>query len=247
MTLGLSLNEWLDAKLTTEQTNFVSSEIDKSIRLVGAAGTGKTLSLVVKCLYEFKRKCDRNESVNFLFLTHNTSTVENVLQSIDIMDTELLRKKNPQSTLTVCTLQELANQAIKYSLNNLQPLSMDGYESRLLQVEAIEGLIKDFKNSDWVTFKSKCSESFTKYIDADIGSNEFRTFAVALMNEFACVLEAEGVRRSPEKKQKYINEPRKQWMMKLDSEYERKVVLHLYDKFRNLLRDMNVISGYQII
>ncbi|EOI3554526.1 UvrD-helicase domain-containing protein [Cronobacter dublinensis] len=247
LTLGLSLNEWLDAKLTTEQTNFVSSEIDKSIRLVGAAGTGKTLSLVVKCLYEFKRKCDRNESVNFLFLTHNTSTVENVLQSIDIMDTELLRKKNPQSTLTVCTLQELANQAIKYSLNNLQPLSMDGYESRLLQVEAIEGLIKDFKNSDWVTFKSKCSESFTKYIDADIGSNEFRTFAVALMNEFACVLEAEGVRRSPEKKQKYINEPRKQWMMKLDTEYERKVVLHLYDKFRNLLRDMNVISADQMI
>ncbi|HHK8202615.1 TPA: UvrD-helicase domain-containing protein [Serratia marcescens] len=247
LTLGFSLREWLDAKLTMEQRNFVFSEVDKSIRLIGAAGTGKTLSLVVKCLYEFKKECERDNNVNFLFLTHNTSTVENVSQSIDIMDNDLLRKKNPQSRLTICTLQELANEAIKYSLNDLQPLSMDGYESRLLQVEAIESIIKEFKNSDWIILKNKCSDSFVGYIDADSRSTEFRTFAVALMNEFACVLEAEGVRRSPERKSKYLTEPRKQWMMKLNTENERKVVLHLYDKFRNLLRDMNVISADQMI
>ncbi|MGE4681253.1 UvrD-helicase domain-containing protein [Yersinia enterocolitica] len=247
LTLGFSLKEWLDAKLTIEQRNFVFSDIDKSIRLIGAAGTGKTLSLVVKCLYEFKKQCDVNKSVNFLFLTHNTSTVENVSQSIDIMDNELLRSKNTQSRLTVCTLQELANEAIKYSLNELQPLSMDGYESRLLQIEVIESIIKDFKNADWIVFKNKCSEDFARYLDADSHSTDFRTFAVALMNEFACVLEAEGVRRSHERKTKYLTEPRKQWMMKLGTESERKVVLHLYEKFRNLLREMNVISSDQMI
>ncbi|SBK00193.1 UvrD/REP helicase [Klebsiella variicola] len=247
LTLGFNLREWLDAKLTIEQRDFVYSEIDKSIRLVGAAGTGKTLSLVVKCLYEFSKRCVQNEAVNFLFLTHNSSTVENVSQSLDIMDNELLRENNPQSKLTICTLQELANEAIKYSLNDLQPLSMDGYESRLLQVEVIESIVREFKNSDWVIFKSQCSDSFAGYIDADSRSTEFRAFAVALMNEFACVLEAEGVRRSLEKKNKYLTETRKQWMMKLNSESERRVVLHLYDKFRNQLRDMNVISADQMI
>ncbi|MDF2776541.1 MAG: uvrD/REP helicase N-terminal domain protein [Enterobacteriaceae bacterium] len=247
LTLGLNLTEWLDAKLTIEQKDFVFSEIDKSIRLVGAAGTGKTLSLVVKCLYEFKKRCNQNQSVNFLFLTHNTSTVENVSQSLDIMDNELLRSKNPSSRLTICTLQELANEAIKYSLNDLQPLSMDGYQSRLLQIEVIESIIKEFKVSDWITFKGKCSETFACYIDSESSSSEFRTFAVALMNEFACVLEAEGVRRSLERKNKYLTEQRKQWMMKLDSKSEREVILHLYDKFRNLLREMNVISADQMI
>lgn len=247
LTLGFNLSEWLDAKLTIEQRNFVFSEIDKSIRLVGAAGTGKTLSLVVKCLYEFKKQSSQNQNVNFLFLTHNTSTVENVSQSLDIMDNELLRSKNPDSRLTICTLQELANEAIKYSLNDLQPLSMDGYESRLLQVEVIESIIKEFKVSDWITFKSKCSEIFASYIDSELRSTEFRAFAVALMNEFACVLEAEGVRRSLDRKNKYLTEPRKQWMMKLDTKSEREVVLHLYDKFRNLLREMNVISADQMI
>jgi hypothetical protein len=35
LTLGFNLREWLDAKLTIEQRDFVYSEIDKSIRLVG--------------------------------------------------------------------------------------------------------------------------------------------------------------------------------------------------------------------
>ncbi|HHQ4756105.1 TPA: UvrD-helicase domain-containing protein [Aeromonas hydrophila] len=247
LSLGFSVDEWLNAKLTIDQRRFVFSEIDKSIRLVGAAGTGKTISLVVKCLHEFKKSHLEENGFRCLFLTHNTSTAYNVQQSLDSMDHERLREQNASSFITVCTLQELANDAIKYSLNDLQPISLDGHASRDFQLETISSIKKSFLQSDWVTYKNRCSEEFSDILEAPGDSSKARAFNVAIMNEFACVLEADGVRKSADRRDKYITEKRKPWMMKLNNDNERRVILNLYDMFRDYLRQMKIISCDQMI
>lgn len=247
VTLGRSLDDWLSGQLTKRQLDFVEVPLEKSIRLVGAAGTGKTLSLVVKCLIEFRKRGADPHGYRCLFLTHSQSTVETITQAISSMDHEGILVQWPSSILKVCTLQELANEAMKYDLHGLEPLSSDGLEGRLLQVEAIEGQIEHIQKSDWITCKEDCSESFQAAMQTMRGTAEFRAFAIEVMNEFACVLEADGVRQSAERRERYVSEPRKPWMMHLPNAEDRRVVLMIYDRFRSFLRSMGVIGTDQMI
>lgn len=247
VTLGRSLDDWLSGQLTKRQLDFVEVPLGKSIRLVGAAGTGKTLSLVVKCLTEFRKRGSDPHGYRCLFLTHSQSTVEIITQAIASMDHEGILMQWPSSMLKVCTLQELANEAMKYDLHGLEPLSSDGLEGRLLQVEAIEGQIEHLQKGDWITCKDNCSQSFRQAMETARGTPEFRAFAIEVMNEFACVLEADGVRQSAARRERYTSEPRKPWMMNLPNAEDRRVVLMIYDRFRAFLRSMGVIGTDQMI
>ena len=51
-TQSADLQQWYDSKLTAEQRRFVDMPYEGPVRLRGAAGTGKTLSLVVKLLHD---------------------------------------------------------------------------------------------------------------------------------------------------------------------------------------------------
>jgi hypothetical protein len=247
ISLGRSTNDWIEGKLTREQRAFIQCAADKSIRLVGAAGTGKTLSLIVKCLLEFEYRGNTPSGYRSLFLTHSQATVETVTNAIATMDHPGILKRWPASLLKICTLQELANDAMKYDLHGLEPLSSDGLEGRMLQIEAIEAQLEAYRQSDWITRKSGCSTKFRTSIEATRNTHEGRAFAFELMNEFACVLEADGVRQSAERRQKYLTEQRRAWMMSLESVEEREVVLDIYDRFRAFLRDMGAIGVDQMI
>lgn len=247
VTLGRSLNDWLNGQLTQKQMDFVSVPLNKSIRLVGAAGTGKTLSLVAKCIVEFRQRVNEEPGYRCLFLTHSQSTVELITQAISSMDHDGILAQSPSSFLKICTLQELANEAMKYDLHGLDPLSADGLEGRSMQLEAIEAQIERIQRGDWVVYKDKCSEGFRLGMTSHRGTPAFRSFAIEVMNEIACVLEADGVRQSAERRDKYLNEPRKSWMMPLTKSEDRLVLLLIYDRFRGFLMEMGVIGNDQMV
>lgn len=247
VTLGHSLDEWLNNLLIKRQLDFVKVPLNKSIRLVGAAGTGKTLSLVVKCVKELRKRMDDAEGYRCLFLTHSQSTVELITHAIASMDHDGIMARSKSSFLKICTLQELANEAMKYDLDGLEPLSADGLEGRTLQLEAIEAQIELVQRGDWVTVKSRCSDEFRKGMATTRGSLAFRAFAREIANEIACVLEADGVRQSAERRERYLNEQRKAWMMSLPAIDDRRVVLMIYDRFRTFLKGMGVIGADQMI
>jgi len=248
VTLGRSLDEWLEGLLTQRQLDFVNVSLTKSLRLVGAAGTGKTLSLVVKCASELRKHVDNTEGYRCLFLTHSQATVELITNAIASIDHEgILARYYKSLSLKICTLQELANEAMKYDLDGLEPLSSDGLEGRILQLEAIEAEIEHVQRSDWVTAKLRCSESFRKGMSSTRGTPAFQSFAREVSNEIGCVLEADGVRQSAERRERYVSEPRKTWMMSLPETEDRRVILMIYDRFRTFLKGMCVIGNDQMI
>ena len=247
VTLGRSLDAWLDGLLTQRQLDFVRVPSTKSLRLVGAAGTGKTLSLVVKCVSELRKRMNDAEGYRSLFLTHSQATVELITQAIASMDHEGILARSKASYLKICTLQELANEAMKYDLDGLEPLSSDGLEGRALQLETIEAEIERIQRSDWVTAKSRCSEGFRRWMASTRGTPAFRTFAREVANEIACVLEADGVRQSAQRRERYLNEPRKAWMMYLPDIEDRRVILMIYDRFRAFFKEMGVLGTDQMI
>ena len=245
---GYSLEQWYETKLTLPQRKFVDSEWNRPIRLRGSAGTGKTLALIIKCLRGLHSAATRSEGFRVGFLTHSMSTVEIVRNMMLELDrTGSIYSPQPEIHLRVTTLQELANSAMAYDLHDLQPLSDDGLEGKKMQFELLESILEDFRRGDWKAYRRLCSEPFCRYLEEDKNSRARKFFCWELMNEFACVLDAQGVRGIEERQRKYLRMERRKWMMKLLTETEREVVLVLYAKFRQQLREMETIGVDQMI
>jgi hypothetical protein len=239
----LSYKDWIARRLTREQQDFVERPLTSSVRLVGPAGSGKTVALVVKCLKEIE---DSKGAKRFLFLTHALSTVEQVELLMQGMDTEGIVSSSPSRPLTITTLYALANSVMHYDLYGLTPVSLDGHDGRAFQADVIDMALKEFIDTDWVTFRAACSAPFARYIESVPGTNEHRFFVWELMNEFACVLDADGVRSAAERQASYLGEKRKTWMMPMAYKVEREVVLNLYNRFRDHLLSMKAIGVDQM-
>ncbi|HZW12204.1 MAG TPA: UvrD-helicase domain-containing protein [Noviherbaspirillum sp.] len=248
-TARLTFNEWYDLRLTKEQRKFVDSDLSQSMRLVGPAGSGKTVALVVKALKEIQAAQAVGKKLRVLVLTHAVSTenlIEDLVHSMDPSGRALL-PANDDTSLEVATIFSLANRHMRYDLEGLEPLSLDGMEGRDLQCELISSLVCEYTQSDWVAFKSACSPDFTRNMEAGSNSLEHKLFVWELMNEFACVLDADGIRSMRERKKHYLEDVRKAWMMPLACKEEREVVLELYGKFRSTLKDMKTLGVDQMI
>ncbi len=246
----MSTDEWYDTRLTIAQRKFVDHPLTNSVRLVGPAGTGKTIALVIKCIKELKKSINEGKPKRALFLTNAYDTATSVEDLIQAMEPEvgieLLASDKP--SLVVTTLYALADQQMRYDLDNLTPVSIDGYEGKSFQADILNDVIEEYKQQgSWIAYKSACSTPFVTYIESDATSMERRFFLWELLNEFACVLDAEGVKSGSERRTNYLTEKRKAWMMVLSSQQERKVILDLYDIFRLKLRDMKAIGSDQMI
>lgn len=245
----IPFNDWYTARLTKAQRQFVDHPLLGSVRLVGPAGSGKTVALVVKCLKELNKSATEQAPKRFLFLTHASSTatgIENMVLSMDpVRGIELLASDRP--ALVITTLYSLANSQMRYNLDDLAPISLDGHEGRIFQAEVLNEVIEEYRSGDWIAFKSKCASPFVAYMETSKNSIERRFFLWELLNEFACVLDAEGVRSGTARREQYLGEKRKNWMMFLQSREEREVVLQLYDRFRSWLRNEKAIGGDQMI
>lgn len=245
----LSADDWYSNRLTKRQQKFVDHPLSGSVRLVGPAGSGKTVALVVKCLRELKHLNADGTRKRFLFLTHASTTANDIEALVLSMEGEagidLLASDKP--SLVVTTLYALANQQMRYDLADLTPVSLDGHAGRAFQADVLNDAIEEFRNGDWITFKSKCTSPFVAYMEADRDSMERKFFLWELLNEFACVLDSEGVRSGAARREQYLGEKRKNWMMLLPSREEREVVLSLYDSFRSSLRSMKAIGGDQMV
>ena len=246
---GLSTDEWYSSKLTERQRQFVDHPLGASVRLVGAAGTGKTVALVVKCLRGLKEAVENNKEQRFLFLTHASESATNIENQVLGMEPELgielLGAESPR--LVVSTLYALANRQMRYDLDALTPVSLDGHEGRAFQADVLNDVIENYRNGDWIAYSAACSAPFVAYMEADRDSMQRRFFLWEMLNEFACVLDAEGVRGGTARRDQYLSERRKPWMMTLPTKEEREVVLALYDHFRSSLREMKAIGGDQMV
>jgi hypothetical protein len=235
--------------MTVNQRKFVDHPLSSSVRLVGPAGSGKTVALAVKCLRELGDAAQQKIPRRLLFLTHASSTATAVEKLILEMDpaTGLESLASNPPGLVITTIYALASAYMRYDLDELTPVSLDGYEGRAFQATVLNDIIAEELSGDWIAYRSHCSPPFVAYMQADKQSPERRFFLWELLNEFACVLDAEGVRSGVERREKYLSDKRKGWMMFLQSREEREVVLHLYDRFRAWLRQAKAIGSDQMI
>ena len=123
-----------------------------------------------------------------------------------------MKTPDGQPRLWIGTLYELAQKQLGYADKGLRPLSLDGREGRELQRmlinEAIDKTIGDPVTS--LSARKKCPEFLAR-----IGRAAMRSILVEeIMNEFACVLDAENIRKGTPEGERYIRASREPWQIR---------------------------------
>jgi hypothetical protein len=199
----------------------------------------------MRFLKEIYERLDREETVRACFLAHAEETAEHItkyLMQIDERGIFFEPGRYPSADIEVTTLHGLANRFINRDSENLQPLSLDGSEGRAMQFEAIQSIVAGFVKRDWqVEYKEGCRPEFIAGIEAKENGPAYRSFCYDLSDEFANVLEALGVRSIDEIGTRYLRaRPSERSLAR--NVAEKRAVLELYRRFRQLLAELGVVS-----
>ncbi|HET6431249.1 UvrD-helicase domain-containing protein [Dyella sp.] len=143
-----SFNEWMPA-LTKQQSDFVLSPLAGPHRIEGAAGTGKTLSLVLKAVAALRQAEDEGVQRNIVFITHSDATRASISEVLSVIDAEKDYQNRilglSQQSLTVTTLTQLCAEKLRHAISESEFIDRDAMESKGLQrlyiAEAIEEAI----------------------------------------------------------------------------------------------------------
>lgn len=243
-----TLDEWIKSRLNSEQIKFVNKTVNQPIRLRGAAGTGKTQSMAIKCLKELYAVRDR--PLTIAFLAHSSALAHTVVRGMfhALDPTEewaQLRNSNGNPRLWLGTIYELAQERLGYQKKGLVPLSIDGVEGRTYQAIYIAEAIKEVLLDARVALGSlkECSDLKTRMAGADENSSLVND----LMNEFACVLDLDNIAKGTAEADRYVRAGRESWQMALPTEAHRIVALEIHHVYRAKLKAAKMLSMDQMI
>ena len=246
---GATLQQWYDLKLTTDQRTFVDRPHDGPLRLRGAAGTGKTLSLVVKFLMDGVQAEAVHRDVKFGLVTHSLASVDlvnSIAESID--PSGLMFGLGKHCKLEDRTLYDLANEHLSFNLGNLQPLSLDGREGRRLQFDLVKEVLVETGSSKIIPMQFDGLSPMIRERWLGVKAGDYR-FVFDVMNEIASVLDAEGIRAGEEKAERYAKSAggRPAWLMALPQEIDRQFLLDVHRRYRKILQEMDTLSVDEMI
>ena len=204
--------------------------------------------MVVKCLRDLYT--DGTGRKSFAFLTHSSALAHEVVRGmLHALDpTEIwANQKTPegQPRLWIGTLYELAQEKLGYEKKGLKPLSLDGSDGReyqrILIQQAIDATIREPRIA--LGMLRNCED-----LRGRLGNfAEATRFVDELMNEFACVLDLENVKRDTPEAERYARGARESWQMELPTEEHRRLVLEIHDAYRTLLRNAKMLSMDQMV
>lgn len=160
--------------LTKKQKEFINSNINGAERLEGAAGTGKTLTMILRCINTLKMKDRQNEEFHIAFITHTITTKEqilNIFRANCIGIDRYLNKDHSNISLSIITLQEWCIQYLGGSLSSNEYLDRDAMESKELQLLYIDQAYSHAISTDFKSYKSICSDKFVSFMEKTSKNN----------------------------------------------------------------------------
>jgi len=243
-----TLQEWYEQRLNREQRTFADLPHDRPVRLRGAAGTGKTQSMVVKCLRDLYADADGDKA--FAFLTHSSALAHTVVRGMfhALDPTERwtsLKTPSGQPRLWIGTIYELSQEKLGYEKKGLKPLSLDGSDGREYQRILIEQAIGQVMHDPRIVLD--LFPSCPDFQERLKNRAEDASLIDELMNEFACVLDLDSIKKDTHEAHRYARGSREAWQMVLPSEAHRRVVLEIHDIYRALLRAQKMLSMDQMV
>ena len=244
-TQGADLQQWYDSKLTSDQRQFVDKGYEGPVRLRGAAGTGKTLSLVVKLLKDAIGFRNKAEGKRFCFVAHSQGAIDLVQTMCDTLVSPRIFRglSDGECVVELRTLYDLAHEHLHFQLRDLIPVSLDGLEGRKFQFDLILEVLKEAWSSRITRGRFRNIDKSLMRRWSSVAQGTELSLVGELMNEFACVIDAEHIRRGEESGERYLKRSnRPKWLLSLPSEEDRRFVMEVHTLYRRQLAEMNALS-----
>ena len=241
-TKGWMYERWMSA-VGDDQRAFIEAPIDKSIRLRGPAGSGKTIALTLKAISEVLNARRSGNEIRVLIVTHSWALAAQIADSADLMGLGKLTE------IDVFPLLEIAQTVLPPQYKGSAGFTLigeDSYSAKQAQLDEIVELIEDFIEGDWITYRSSTNQVLRNRIEST--DNEDRlALAWDLLIEFGSVIGAAAIFPGAGADLRYFQLPRASWMLPLEGRGDLKVVFALYAKFMENLEARSLMTSDQLL
>jgi len=185
-TIHNPFDDWVP-RLTAQQRKFVFADSQTPHRLVGPAGTGKTLSLLLRTVCVLRDAAQNNKTFKALLVTHSEATRQSIKDALSVIDRDAFQDKEhgiEPVTLSVETLASLCASVLQQSISESEFVDRDAQDSKLLQQMYIEQAVERVKSEDLPSFKPHLSSDMRVVLEAK--SNE--DLAVLFQHEISVLI-----------------------------------------------------------
>ncbi len=234
-----TFEEW-QKYLTPSQKDVSKHPIDSSIRIVGPAGSGKTLALCMRAVQITKDKSFYSAGKKILIATHSWAMAERIDGVINTLNGGA--PINGITTFPLLSLLELHAGHIGQQRTDI--IGNDSSDGRTKCMEIIRHTLALFVRKEQTGF----SEWISKSLKAEEGSRALAELIINLYDEIAGVLTASGVSPDdPDSIRQYINGEREDWMPPFHTIVDRGFVVSIYREFIQELIDRSSITTDQFV
>lgn len=237
-----SYSGWLE-RLTPEQRGFVECQPNRSVKLKGPAGSGKTLALEMKALYEVERARASGVDSRVLYATHSWALATEVDRDLRQLD-----ESGAADAIDVFPLIWMAHVVLPGERwqSGLQLLGEDSFSGKQEQLDRIRSEWEGFVKGDWLTYRADTSDAFRARVEST-DTSEKQGLVWDCLVEFSCVLGADGIFPGINAEPRYLSLPRAMWMMPLESVGDKRAVLYVYEKYIRALLAEGLFTTDQVI
>jgi superfamily I DNA/RNA helicase len=218
---------WL-SHLTPRQREIVAGESGESaLKVRGQAGSGKTLTLIMRALHDVYEKIDAGGSVRILFVVHSWAMQEQIERSLSQLDERSVWRE----AIDVMPLPFLQESIQGQFTGGALLLGDDSLEGKRKQLRLISDSIDAVIESAGSTFRGHVGDLVSAALDASSGELLRLSLAWQFMREFVEVIDAHRLKPGANSLVKYLNLPRESWMVPLDEVGDREFTFAVYRNY----------------
>ncbi|WP_140803631.1 UvrD-helicase domain-containing protein [Rhodanobacter glycinis] len=240
---GYSYEYWLTI-LKAEQERIVNGPLDASVRVIGPAGSGKTLTLCMRAI-----RLSRDESViggrkKILIVTHSwamTERIDGILHS--------LNDGRPTPSISVLPLLYiLQTHAGNVGQMASAVLGEDSADGQRRVMELLDRFLGEVGAKIGTSSRALMSPHIVHAIDANQGSLARNELVLDLYEEVIGILSPQGVMPGDsDRVAEYLIAPRDETMPPFFTRTDRELCLRVFERLMEQLVDLGAITTDQLV
>ena len=236
----MPFKEWMP-RLTARQNEFVTSDSDTPHRLQGPAGTGKTISLVLKTVHTLLAATEKNEACHALIVTHSEATKLAIQDMLSVIDPSNFQSttRNDVVSLSVETLASLCAEVLSQAINESEFIDRDAQDSKLLQQLYIGQAIDTAKKEDLPSVRADLSERFKIAFD----SKDVDGLSSLFQHEISVQIKG----RAGDSFEIYKNCPPLKYGLPVSNDADRGLAFRVYERYQDQLKSSSQFDTDDVV
>jgi superfamily I DNA/RNA helicase len=188
---GLTYAAWCkaDSPLSNIQRRILESDAIEQhpLRIIGPAGSGKTLLMQLLALRRLRRSDERGEDTQVLYVVHNIDMAKAVRQRLEVLMSDIVLSPTT-SKIRVSTLSELAREFLQLDTQNI--IDADANEAKEFQLRSVCAALRAAMDE---TPQLVSSSPLLAVANSDPAI--FKILAVLIVSEISIAIKGHGLER----------------------------------------------------